>query len=130
MKRVVFFISFIFSTTFTYAQNDFAFSYDAAGNRVQRVLVLSSNKTTSINQIVLSDYTIYPNPTLDILNIEFNAKTVEGNYKVLSISGVEVMRGTLTPTNRIDMSSLETGTYILIVDSSTLREEKWKIIKE
>ncbi len=57
---------------------------------------------------------IYPNPTLDELNISVKEMR-RSKFSVLSTTGVEIMSGKLNGEAKISVRSLRSGTYILKV---------------
>jgi pectate lyase len=71
-------------------------------------------KTTSVNNLTVVSQ-IYPNPVRDILYIskEINANKVE----VYSLSGVLMHRSDISD-NRIDLSSLQSGSYLIRISTS------------
>ena len=70
-----------------------------------------ANKTQDI--ITADQVNVFPNPTSDFISIETALKGTM-NYTIADITGQEVLRGTLN-ANTIDVQSLTTGTYILMI---------------
>lgn len=66
-------------------------------------------------------YSIYPNPATDILNISTDEILEE--YQVFDITGKEVLKGRFE-TNRINVTQLQNGVYILKIKNSVIRFEK------
>lgn len=66
-------------------------------------------------------YNIYPNPTSDFLNI--TTEEILGNYQIFDLKGKEVLKGKFE-TNRINVSQLQNGTYILKIQNSFIRFNK------
>lgn len=88
----------------------------------------------SINNVgiegkTINDLNVYPNPTTEILNIDFENK---GNYSLFSIDGKQILQnGRLQPKlTSIDMSNLNTGIYILRVITDEANVITKRIIKE
>ena len=79
MKKLLF-IAFLFCTrTYVHAQNKIKYSYDSAGNRTKREIVLSATRSILseeneqvpyIEEMQSHEIKIYPNPTKGILNIK------------------------------------------------------------
>lgn len=69
---------------------------------------------SSITEFELSTLSIYPNPTLQILNID--AELTIGNYFINNSLGESVLNG--PTTGQIDVSTLQPGTYILQLKTS------------
>ena len=131
--------SFLSCSLGLHAQTKIGFSYDEAGNRVKREIVM----TPSVNQAksqsasyfdMVSDrqVKISPNPTEGHLRVEIlnGDSSMDGEAIVYSSCGAKVAACPIS--NRaadLDISSSANGIYILRVnigDSST----SWKIIKK
>jgi hypothetical protein len=70
-----------------------------------------SNETFDEHQ-----YTIYPNPTLDKLNIDAHGNTVN-HIELFDIQGKRVMTTSLTNSNQVDVSHLSPGIYFIKLDT-------------
>ena len=75
----------------------------------------------SINDLNISEFNIYPNPTSSYIHLEFTVTQV-GDYtlKVMSYNGAEVYRDELRKFNgefstTIDLSTFAKGTYLIEV---------------
>jgi hypothetical protein len=82
------------------------------------------NDPVSITESNLEKIKIAPNPFENFLNINVNAAE-SLNYSILDISGKTVIAGVLN-TNQLDLSQLESGMYLLIVEGYKIE----KIIKK
>lgn len=58
------------------------------------------------------DFTLYPNPTTDFLNVSLNQNTI-GSYKIYNSTGFEIQNGKTTSGNPINVSGLGKGIYFL-----------------
>ena len=69
---------------------------------------------------IVSGISIYPNPTQDILVIEFN-ETLSGKFNIFSNLGqlIKEVEVDEVPSIEIDLTDLETGTYILEFNDRT-----------
>ncbi|MBD3637779.1 MAG: cellulase family glycosylhydrolase [Crocinitomicaceae bacterium] len=89
---------------------------------INNLSLANANFNTALNDIVYNclnagldqnsmedGFLIYPNPATEILYLNTTS-----NIKILDLSGKELM--VLNMTNKIDISELEAGTYILIRD--------------
>tara|TARA_B100002051_G_scaffold224538_1_gene219588 strand:+ start:4962 stop:10427 length:5466 start_codon:yes stop_codon:yes gene_type:complete len=80
---------------------------------------------SSINEIPLSKFEIYPNPASDIVNLEFTTKrTSDYAIQILSVTGLEVYYEKLTHFNGnykgvIDLSTYSNGTYLIQIVSGS-----------
>ncbi len=78
---------------------------------------LDFEKTAIIS--VNDNMLIYPNPTKDILNIDFNNLEVkQANASLIDITGKTVLQQPLTgPNNVLSLQALSEGVYIIKIDS-------------
>jgi hypothetical protein len=76
-------------------------------------------------------WSIYPNPTRDILKVEF-PKRVSGEMQILSIAGRDYYRSELKEVNsyEVDITKWPTGVYILNLKDSRGAVVTQKIIKQ
>ncbi len=99
-------------------------STTAAGNTVENIasvdnfIVKFSNSTllstSEVSNISKASFFIYPNPTVDIINIKTDKKIK--SFSIIDFSG-RVMDAK-NVDNKIDVSHLQSGTYILSVETS------------
>lgn len=116
------------------------YSYDAAGNRVKREIVMSSSpslspkKQMSYTDDIADDYKVKITPSAQdgIVLVEIVSRTdlQEGSVDVFSVKGMRVLT-TMTSGGRvtIDLSDKRSGVYILHVNVGG-NETDWKIIKK
>lgn len=72
----------------------------------------------SQNDVALETFKIFPNPVKEILNIK-SSSILSSELKIFDVMGKEMLHQKLnTPNNRIDVSGLSSGVYILHVISS------------
>lgn len=101
-----------------------------AGNQTLKFVVEDGNSNfnyfnltpiTGINQIESQDskiFKIFPNPTKDLVNIEFNCdKSQKVNCSILDVTGKEVMQYNIDAVEginkqKIDITSLSKGSYL------------------
>jgi len=75
------------------------------------VNIVSTARDESINEI---SFTLYPNPVDgDILNIK-NLVSENSTYSIFNMMGIELSKG-LIENEKIEVGSLATGTYVLVV---------------
>lgn len=85
---------------------------------------ISSEFKVEVIELVLSnikkhdDVRIYPNPVADLIQIE--GLNQLNYYRINSITGQKVMDGEIT-SGKLDISNLEPGVYLLIIDKKQLR---------
>lgn len=70
----------------------------------------------------------YPNPIMDILNVETNNTTIDSEYKLMDASGKILKKGSLkSGSAKIDCTFLNTGIYFLVIKEN---DKTVKIIKK
>jgi uncharacterized protein (DUF2249 family) len=116
------------------------FTYDNAGNRIEREVVYyeSSKKSAEIVDIEKEtedpdrDLKVYPNPASNSLYVILNAEAMEEGQRMLILFdnlGKQLFQITAgQEVNRIDVSSLTNGTYILRLIYGK-KQKEWIIIK-
>lgn len=112
------------------------YSYDAAGNRIKREIVLSRSientekplsETLSEKQIK-----IYPNPTEGILKTEISGWEITDKciFTVYSLKGSLIQEISVnSSTTEIDLSGESNGIYLLNIELNNSKSV-WKIIKK
>ena len=128
----------------SFAQDKIGYSYDAAGYRVKREIIMSAPKVMAKQQTIsnegqnfsdmLCDHNIkiYPNPTEGTLRICISGiqNSDDGSLTVYTSQGAQILSKDIKSENiDIDISSQPSGIYLLRIiinkNSST-----WKIIKK
>jgi hypothetical protein len=115
--------------------NKISFTYDAAGNRVKRMVVDATigNRIGADQREVKLDslISIFPNPTADLLNIRLENFKISTpiNISILDVSGrIILSKNYIYPETIIDMRSYKAGYYILMLKRENYTNT-WKIIK-
>lgn len=68
--------------------------------------------TTAVNAVLINqNLQLYPNPSTDYIQITGLSETE--NYIIYSIYGTEVLNGTATKNEKIDIGNLSNGVYFL-----------------
>jgi hypothetical protein len=109
-------------TTMGSGQAGFVTNPDATGNG--RVVITNSLSISEVS--TMSKINIYPNPATDILNI--TKVSDKATYKIYRTAGQFVSNGTVT-NQRIDVSSLEKGVYIISISDNGKEIINTKFIK-
>ena len=139
MKQLLFF-SVLFAG-FTLSAQNVNYTYDAAGNRTERVITLSSksqsskylNAATPLEDLLAErKVKIYPNPTKGILAVEIDnlEGDTKGEYSIHNAAGSLIKKQkAASGKTTFDLTSQPTGVYFLRI---RLGDEvnTWKIIKE
>jgi len=98
----------------------------SAGNYSSSVAV-SGSTATGIQDLLTVVFSIYPNPTRDFLEINFNkTNSVGTEISIINPLGEEVLRATtVEESTKLNVSSLARGIYFLRSGNSTKRFEKY-----
>ncbi|MBJ7427554.1 MAG: T9SS type A sorting domain-containing protein, partial [Bacteroidia bacterium] len=73
---------------------------------------------------------VYPNPAVDVLNIELHQKNTGTEFYLSDLNGKVMLKGELSEiVNKIDISLLPNGIYTLTVLPSGKPTETVKIVK-
>lgn len=143
IKKIILLASLALLPVSSSAQVRIGFSYDAAGNRVKRELVMSAPKALAKQQTapnesqsytdMLSDHSIkiYPNPTEGALKICVSGlkETERCSLAVYTSQGAQILEKSLTADNvDIDISNHPSGIYLLRIAIDN-NQTTWKIIK-
>ena len=131
MKKIIF-IMILISSTLLFGYTKYEYGYDAAGNRISRVI--SYFKEAEPQEQILNTYTIkvFPNPVQNYFSIDISGINQEN--KVI-IDMVE-FKGSVIYHNdnfqsplKIDMTDKTSGAYLLNIYIDG-KPSYWKIIKE
>ncbi len=79
--------------------------------KVDTTEALGANTSQSGNSSVSDDLIVYPNPVLNILNInpDYN---VNSSYRIIDLNGKQIMAGRML-NNSINVSTLKSGVYLI-----------------
>ena len=128
----------------SFAQAKIGYSYDAAGNRVKREIVMPSPKAMTRQQHLNSEnqsfsdmvrdhsIKISPNPTKGALEISITGLREADvcSISVYTLQGVQILTaGVRTDHIGIDISNQPAGTYLLKITINN-NSTTWKIIKK
>ena len=132
------------------SQNPVQYTYDDAGNRLSRTIILPSSLRSAVvvdqepeeeaifQETVYSDklgqssILIYPNPTKGILKVEITHTAEERPFtlQMYDMGGRALINEpNITSSLDMDLSSQPAGTYLLKIVSEN-GERTWKIIKQ
>jgi hypothetical protein len=138
MKKCIFYSIFFFLGNYCIAQH-YEYSYDAAGNRTQRVFVTPrpgptpDNGQQSFNPVVADKYgiNIFPNPTSNSFNISiYNLEDGDRARLILSdVQGKTIAdKEQSMKMDKLDLTNYVAGVYYLKV---FIKDEKafYKILK-
>lgn len=96
----------------------------------EEALNLYIGSTGSINENMLSELTIYPNPVDAIFELSYNVK-ISGDIKlqIYTILGKKVLEFSKVISNKIDISNLDKGIYLLKIQNGK-QQKTLKLIKQ
>ncbi len=76
----------------------------------------------SIKEVDKSSPLLFPNPTMDVVTVQFSQIPLSGTYQIQTVAGRIIRHGALDQQTEIDLSDLETGLYIILLEN---REGRW-----
>jgi hypothetical protein len=141
MKSIITLITLILGTLTITAQNEFAYGYDAAGNRTSRTIITipppppaaqkHKEPASVTEQLGEMEITVSPNPTQGELLLQItNMEEGSNHLKVLDLNGqVLIEQNNITESNTIDFSALPSGYYIMQLQAGNKKKE-YKVVKE
>lgn len=86
------------------------------------------DSTLSTDNPLAKEYSIYPNPTADIINIS-NLNSLKADVAVYNITGAKVLDKNILGSDQVNLSSLASGVYVLKINTAEGELTK-RIIKE
>ncbi|OUR91237.1 hypothetical protein A9Q87_11065 [Flavobacteriales bacterium 34_180_T64] len=88
-------------------------------------LTVVEGETLSLENSLVNDLVIYPNPTKDVLNLSTIDNLEDAIYTVFDINGKRILNGKLKSTT-VDVSQLSSGNYILrIISGQSIKSQKF-----
>jgi hypothetical protein len=116
--------------TISYSSAYAANGWSAFGEDIDGELYIAGNtsgeiykiipETLSTNKLELSSLSMYPNPTKDILNFDFNNNTIPSKITIFDINGKMILELNQFSNNSVRLSTknLSKGLYIVKITSS------------
>lgn len=88
-------------------------------------LIIQESQTLSLEDSIVDNLIIYPNPTKDLLHLSSMSELDNTVYTVFDLQGKRVLNAKLT-SNTIDVSNLANGHYILrLVNNRSIKTQKF-----
>ena len=142
-KIILLYLCFVGFCPWLHSQNKVTYAYDAAGNRISRIIVINplrsftdteENEQPAVYSEKLSDIElkIYPNPTEGLLKVEiYNLpENQTAHIWLYNLSGNLITSfKDVSDGVSINISSQPAGTYLLKIAAGEYYTE-WKIIKK
>ncbi len=84
------------------------------GNAINSINVVNNNfnTTTSSSSNAFGDEMIYPNPAINLLNVNTNFGTLKTTYRITNLLG-QVIKAGIINNNAINISTLKRGIYLI-----------------
>lgn len=111
----------LFSETVTFPIASVEFNYEY--QILEKNSTVTQDNILSTADFTVDEFSLYPNPAKNEIHLKGLKKSVE--YKIHSIDGKLVKKGTYNPKESINISELIRGTYVIIIN-----EKNIKFIKE
>lgn len=89
------------------------------GNRFLGRLVWSNGGTSNLSDLNQSDFSIYPNPAQDVLNIELETPS---SIVVTDINGKQLMTSESSVTHQMNLEPLEAGVYFIQIENGATQK--------
>jgi hypothetical protein len=96
---------------------------------VNQSLVVIEGSTLAIGNFSANEFSLYPNPTKDILNIKFTSDIQIVSAEVFDMLGKRVYETNVT-NQIVPVQSLSKGTYIILLRDTDGKPYSQKFIKE
>ena len=92
----------------------------------QTLNIIEGQNQLSLDEFLLSDLILYPNPTTHSLNLNYENHLLKNTeYSVFDMNGRQVLKGILN-ANVLDVSNIQSGNYILkIISNGNIKAQKF-----
>ncbi|PKP05000.1 MAG: hypothetical protein CVU11_02320 [Bacteroidetes bacterium HGW-Bacteroidetes-6] len=98
-------------------------------NAVHTYTIIDNDSTVGVSEISINDLSVYPNPCSDYLYL-LNASSNISNIVISNLLGETVLLADYKGENRVDVSRLPSGVYLLIVENHSGEKQIIKIVKD
>jgi ASPIC and UnbV/FG-GAP-like repeat/Secretion system C-terminal sorting domain len=95
----------------------------------QNLVVVEGSTLLTTTENSSSYFSIYPNPTNDILNVKLNTTDLIENATIYDLSGRHIMNSDLV-NQTIDVKSLSTGSYLLLLKDKKGNSYSQKFVRK
>lgn len=96
---------------------------------VNQSLLVTEGSTLAVDSFTNASFSLYPNPASDVLNIKTADDLIMKTAQVYDLNGRMILT-TEVSNNAVDVASLSTGTYILLLRDSNGKDYSQKFLKE
>ena len=109
--------------------NTYGISQSVGNNCESEKLEITANLILSSDEFKLTNTVVYPNPAVDMLNVE--SREALSQVTVINLLGQEVLRqGAAANSVQVNISELPQATYILQVKAASGASASFKIVKQ
>lgn len=109
-----------------YFDNDYLYVDDASGLpysfEVSDIQKMTFNHLSDIQDIETEEFTLYPNPANALIHIKGKSDTFA--YRLFSMDGRLLQKGTCSNEESINISALTSGLYILNINNKSFKITK------
>lgn len=95
----------------------------------QTLVVVEGSTLLSNNQFDSNTLQVFPNPATDILNVKLNNDTLLDNAIIYDLSG-RIIKSAAVLNQTIDVKSLATGSYLLVLSDEKGKSHTQKFLKK
>jgi hypothetical protein len=78
-------------------------------------LFMSAGEPLQLTEIDAEEFSIYPNPASDVINLSLEYSWTQGQYRIVDATGRTEKSGSLTGLSKIDVASLPEGFHLIIL---------------
>lgn len=97
---------------------------------VNQMLVVTEGATLGVAENNSNQFILYPNPTADFLNIQLNELQSDiAGAKIYDLAG-RMVSDVIVQNSKIDVKSLSTGTYVIILEDTNGEKYSQKFVKK
>ena len=84
----------------------------------------SSSEVLTTQEELLATFQLYPNPVVNEINVQLPQGVTEARATVYGLTGAQLLQSTLASEDRMDVSSLPAGAYVLALEADGARSTK------
>jgi hypothetical protein len=95
----------------------------------QSMILKFGEGTTSINENISTEISMYPNPATDMVNISLNGDYSDATVVIYDTEGRMVINQVFSGQTELNVSSLEAGVYFVKINTGTTNEIKKLVIR-
>ena len=101
-----------------------------ANPNIDQATLVVEGSTLATNSFSNSNFSIYPNPTSDVLNIKLNSTNTISSYAVYDLTGRLIMLSENNNNQVVNTKSLSSGSYIIVIKDDKNASYTQKFLKK